>query len=85
VLALGQAGGAPRVLDLGCGTGELTRRSHERLGARETPSLGWTPAAERRARGTERSTPRPGYLSWQLSQSSRRGTETHFGCRGTAQ
>jgi trans-aconitate 2-methyltransferase len=27
---------AMRVVDLGCGTGELTRRLHERLGARET-------------------------------------------------
>lgn len=36
LLALVQPTGAPRVLDLGCGTGELTRLAHERLGARET-------------------------------------------------
>ncbi len=36
LLALVEPRDAPRVLDLGCGTGELTRLAHERLGARET-------------------------------------------------
>lgn len=36
LLALVEPAGAPRVVDLGCGTGELTRLAHERLGARET-------------------------------------------------
>jgi trans-aconitate 2-methyltransferase len=36
LLALVEPGGSPRVLDLGCGTGELTRLAHERLRARET-------------------------------------------------
>ncbi len=35
---------APRVLDLGCGTGELTRELHERLGAVETLGLDRSPA-----------------------------------------
>jgi trans-aconitate 2-methyltransferase len=37
-----RAGG--RVLDLGCGTGELTRLAHERLGARETIGVDSSPA-----------------------------------------
>jgi trans-aconitate 2-methyltransferase len=36
LLALVEPAGAPRVLDLGCGPGELTRLAHERLAARET-------------------------------------------------
>ena len=34
---------AMRVLDLGCGTGELTRQLHERLGARETVGVDRSP------------------------------------------
>ncbi len=36
LLALVEPVPGPRLLDLGCGTGELTRLAHERLGARET-------------------------------------------------
>ncbi len=36
LLALLEPVAAPRMVDLGCGTGELTRLAHERLGARET-------------------------------------------------
>jgi trans-aconitate 2-methyltransferase len=35
---------APRVLDLGCGPGDLTRELHERLGARETLGVDSSPA-----------------------------------------
>jgi SAM-dependent methyltransferase len=33
LLALVRRGGTPRVVDLGCGTGELTRVAHEALAA----------------------------------------------------
>jgi trans-aconitate 2-methyltransferase len=36
LLALVEPSAAPRLVDLGCGTGELTRLAHERLAARET-------------------------------------------------
>ncbi len=39
-----------RVVDLGCGTAELTRRLHETLGARETLGIDSSPAMLERAR-----------------------------------
>jgi trans-aconitate 2-methyltransferase len=42
-----------RVVDLGCGTGEPTRRAHERLAARETTGLDSSPAMLDRARALE--------------------------------
>jgi trans-aconitate 2-methyltransferase len=39
LLAMVRPGPGPRVLDLGCGTGELTRLAHQRLGAAETLGL----------------------------------------------
>ncbi len=44
LLALVEPTEAPRVLDLGCGTGELTLLAHERLGARETLGVDASPA-----------------------------------------
>ncbi len=44
LLALVQPSEAPRVLDLGCGTGELTLVAHRRLGARETLGIDHSPA-----------------------------------------
>jgi trans-aconitate 2-methyltransferase len=49
LLALVEPGGSPRVLDLGCGTGEMTRLAHERLGARETLGVDSSPAMLERA------------------------------------
>lgn len=44
-----EPGGGPHVLDLGCGTGELTRLAHDRLQARETIGLDSSPAMLSRA------------------------------------
>ena len=49
LLAMVEPSAAPRVLDLGCGTGELTRLAHERLGARETLGVDASPAMLERA------------------------------------
>jgi trans-aconitate 2-methyltransferase len=49
LLALVEPAAAPRVVDLGCGTGELTRLAHERLGARETLGVDASPAMLERA------------------------------------
>lgn len=51
LLALVQAAEAPRVLDLGCGTGDLTRLAHERLRARETLGVDASGAMLARAAG----------------------------------
>jgi trans-aconitate 2-methyltransferase len=44
---------AMRVVDLGCGTGELTRTLHERLGARDTLGVDSSPAMLERSRSFE--------------------------------
>jgi trans-aconitate 2-methyltransferase len=44
LLALLRPVRSPRVADLGCGTGELTKLAHERLGARETIGIDSSPA-----------------------------------------
>ncbi len=49
LLGLVERVNAPRVVDLGCGTGELTRLAHERLGARETVGVDSSPAMLARA------------------------------------
>lgn len=49
LLALVEPAAAPRVVDLGCGTGDLTRLAHERLGARETVGVDASPAMLERA------------------------------------
>ncbi len=49
LLALVEPVPSPRVVDLGCGTGELTRLAHERLGARETLGVDASPAMLERA------------------------------------
>lgn len=51
LLALVEPAAAPRVVDLGCGTGELTRLAHERLGARETLGVDSSAAMLERAAG----------------------------------
>jgi trans-aconitate 2-methyltransferase len=43
LLALVRPRPAMRVVDLGCGTGELTRQMHEQIGARETVGLDSSP------------------------------------------
>jgi len=40
---------APHVVDLGCGTGELTAQAHQRLGARETTGIDNSPTMLSRA------------------------------------
>jgi trans-aconitate 2-methyltransferase len=50
LLALVRPVDAPRVADLGCGTGELTADAHRALGARETVGVDRSPAMLERAR-----------------------------------
>lgn len=50
LLALVEPTDAPRVVDLGCGTGELTRAAHERLGATSTLGVDSSPAMLEKAR-----------------------------------
>ncbi len=49
LLALVEPSPSPRLLDLGCGTGELTRLAHEKLGARETVGVDASAAMLERA------------------------------------
>lgn len=51
LLALVEPVPSPRVVDLGCGMGELTRLAHERLGARETLGVDSSAAMLERAAG----------------------------------
>jgi trans-aconitate 2-methyltransferase len=51
LLSLVEPCAAARVLDLGCGTGEMTRLAHERLGARATVGVDSSPAMLERAAG----------------------------------
>jgi trans-aconitate 2-methyltransferase len=53
LLALVEPRPGMRVVDLGCGTGEPTRRAHERLHARETIGLDSSAAMLERARALE--------------------------------
>jgi trans-aconitate 2-methyltransferase len=50
LLALVRPRPGMKVVDLGCGTGELTRLAHERLGAAETRGIDASPAMLARAR-----------------------------------
>ena len=50
LLALVQPVDAPRVADLGCGTGELTADTHRALGARSTVGVDRSPAMLESAR-----------------------------------
>jgi trans-aconitate 2-methyltransferase len=49
LLALVRPTDGPRLVDLGCGTGELTRLAHEALSARETVGIDSSPAMLARA------------------------------------
>lgn len=49
LLATVERSAAPRIVDLGCGTGELTRLAHERLGAAETLGVDSSPSMLERA------------------------------------
>jgi len=53
LLGMLEPGAGPTVVDLGCGPGELTRRLHERLGARATVGVDTSAAMLERARASE--------------------------------
>ena len=53
LLALVRPADAMRVVDLGCGTGELTREMHRRLGATETLGVDSSEAMLSKSRGLE--------------------------------